>query len=315
MNLTRRALLKSSGVFAGASVINQEANLTYKTAKNTISLCLNLSTIMGQNLGFIKELQIAQQAGFSSVEIWVPTLEKYLQSGGSISEAKKIISDLGLRIENTIGFAPWIVDDQSVRGKGLEQLKKEMAWVRELGCLRTAAPPMGATQQADLNLKAAADRYAKILELGKQMEVVPQLEMWGHSKCLNRVADLLFVAAEAGHPDAKLLLDVFHIYKGESSLDSLHLVGENSIEIFHVNDYSAQLKPASIKDADRIYVGDGDAPIVKIIHSLNSGKKPLVISLELFNKELYAKDALLVAKEGYAKMKKLKNQLEAGSSY
>jgi folate-dependent phosphoribosylglycinamide formyltransferase PurN len=75
MNLTRRALLKSSGVFAGASVINQEANLTYKIAKNTISLCLNLSTIMGQNLGFIKELQIAQDETVDSLESRIKELE------------------------------------------------------------------------------------------------------------------------------------------------------------------------------------------------------------------------------------------------
>ncbi len=312
MKLTRREMLQSSGLFAGGSALPTIKQAVTKAEKKEITLCLNLSTIMGQNLGFIKELQIAAQAGFTSVEIWVPTLEKYLQSGGSIREAKKIIADLGLKIENTIGFAPWIVDDNAVRGKGLEQLKKEMSWVRELGCLRTAAPPMGATQQADLNLKAAAERYHIILDLGKQMEVVPQLEMWGHSKCLNRVADVLFVAAEAGHPDAKLLLDVFHIYKGETSLDSLHLVGENSIDIFHVNDYHVNLKPEIIKDADRIYVGDGDAPIEKIIHSLNAGNKPLVISLELFNKELYAKDALVVAKEGYAKMKALKKKLIDG---
>jgi len=309
MKLTRREMLQSSGLIAGATAIPQMNQPVAKAPKKDIVLCLNLSTIMGQNLGFIKELQIASQAGFSSVEIWVPTLEKYLQSGGSIGEAKKIISDLGLKIENTIGFAPWIVDDNAVRGKGLEQLKKEMAWVRELGCLRTAAPPMGATQQADLNLKAAAERYHIILDLGKQMEVVPQLEMWGHSKCLNRVADVLFVAAEAGHPDAKLLLDVFHIYKGETNLDSLQLVAENAIDIFHVNDYHTHLKPETIKDADRIYVGDGDAPIEKIINSLNKGNKPLIISLELFNKELYAKDALVVAKDGFAKMKNLKKNL------
>lgn len=302
-------MLKSSGLLAGAVSFPEKISHNKDFRKKEITLCLNLSTIMGQNLGFIKELQIAAQAGFKSVEIWVPTLEKYLTSGGSILEAKKIISDLGLMIENTIGFAPWIVDDNAVRGKGLEQLKKEMAWVRELGCVRTAAPPMGATQQADLNLKAAAERYSIILELGKKMEVVPQLEMWGHSKCLNRVSDVLFVAAEAGHADAKLLLDVFHIYKGETSLDSLHLVGENSIDIFHVNDYHTNLKPEIIKDADRIYVGDGDAPIEKIIHSLNAGNKPLIISLELFNKELYAKDALQVAKDGFAKMNKLKKQL------
>jgi sugar phosphate isomerase/epimerase len=309
MNISRRDLLKASAPLAGLSLSSHTKETNVAKNKKNLTICLNLSTIMGQNLGFIKELEIAAKAGFRSVEIWIPTLEKYLTNGGSIAEAKKVVKDLGLTIENTIGFAPWIVDENDTRNKGLEQMKKEMGWVRELGCLRMAAPPMGATQKADLNLKAAGERYGKILELGKQMDVTPQLEMWGHSKCLNRVADVLFVAAEAGKEDAKLLLDVYHLYRGESSIDSLHLVGENSLDIFHVNDYTTNIKPADIKDADRIYVGDGEAPIEKIIKRLTPNNRALVISLELFNKSYYAQDAQFVANTGYQKMKQLVDRI------
>ena len=168
---------------------------------------------------------------------------------------------------------------------------------------------MGAQNNPNINLKAAGERYGKILEVGKQMEVIPQLEMWGHSKCLNRVADTLFIAAEAGKEEAKLLLDVYHIYRGESSLESLHVVGENSLDIFHVNDYTTNIKPADIKDADRIYVGDGEAPIADIIHTLTPNNRPLIISLELFNKSYYAQDAQLVANTGFQKMKQLVDRI------
>jgi len=309
MKISRRNLLKASAPLAGLSLAPlAKENAVAKNKKN-LTICLNLSTIMGQNLGFVKELEVASKAGFRSVEIWVPTLEKYLNNGGSIAEAKKVIGDLGLTIQNTIGFAPWIVDEADVRAKGLEQLKKEMGWVRELGCKRIAAPPMGAQNNPNINLKAAGERYGKILEVGKQMEVIPQLEMWGHSKCLNRVADALFIAAEAGKEDAKLLLDVYHIYRGESSLESLHVVGENSLDIFHVNDYTTNIKPADIKDADRIYVGDGEAPIADIIHKLTPNNRPLVISLELFNKTYYAQEAQLVANTGFQKMKQLVDRI------
>lgn len=309
--MSRRDLLKASGTTAGMALVPQLSTAQNTPSKNTFRLSLNLSTIMGQNLGFSKELEVASQAGFRSVEIWMPTLEKYLASGGTISDAKKRISDLGLSIENCIGFAQWIVDDNTTRNKGLEQLKREMGILAELGCKRTAAPPMGATNEAGLNLKAAAERYRTILELGEQMNVIPQLEMWGHSKNLHRVADVLFVAAESGHAKARLLLDVFHIYKGGSSHESLHLVGENSIEIFHINDYVTSLKPEQIKDADRIYAGDGEAPIDKIVHALKPSAQPVVLSLELFNKQLYAQDPLVVAKTGLEKMKAVVKRVNA----
>lgn len=297
-DFSRRNLLKAAALvpFSTSAATSFSAARTKKP-----DLSLNMSTIMGQKLGFIRELEVCAQAGFRSCEIWMPTLEAYLKSGGSISEARKRLSDLGLRIQNAIGFAQWIVDDNTVRAAGVEQLKREMDLLAQLGCTRTAAPPMGATKEAGLDLRRAAERYRVILELGVSMGVTPQLEMWGHSKNLNRVADVLFVASESGHPSARLLLDVFHIYKGGSSVDCLHTVGHDAVEVFHVNDYITSLAPDQITDADRIYVGDGEAPIKKILDLL----KPEVISLELFNKELYKQDALLVARNGYQKMKAL----------
>ncbi|MEY4525677.1 MAG: 2-keto-myo-inositol isomerase, partial [Bacteroidota bacterium] len=190
--ISRRELLFSTGTAAGAALLPFSSSAAPKSPKFEFSL--NMSTIMGQKLGFIKELEIASAAGYKHCEIWVPTLEAYLKSGGTLLEAKKRINDLGINIQNAIGFAQWIVDDEATRKQGVEQMKREMGMLAELGCFRTAAPPMGATTEAGLNLRAAAERYRTILELGEQMNVIPQLEMWGHSKNLHRVADVLFVA-------------------------------------------------------------------------------------------------------------------------
>jgi sugar phosphate isomerase/epimerase len=303
--ISRRELLFASGTAAGAALLPFSSSATPTAKAQKFEFSLNMSTIMGQKLGFIKELEVASAAGYQHCEIWVPTLEAYLESGGKLSEVKKRIDDLGIKIQNAIGFAQWIVDDEATRKQGLEQMKREMGMLAELGCFRTAAPPMGATKEAGLDLRRAAERYRTILDIGVSTGVTPQLEMWGHSKNLNRVADVLFVAAEAGQPNAKLLLDVFHLYKGESSIDCLHLVGENSIEIFHVNDYVTSIKPTSITDGDRIYAGDGEAPIKEIIKRLKPSEKPVILSLELFNKELWAQDPLKVAKTGLEKLKKV----------
>ena len=299
-NLSRRSLLKASGLAVGISQFPAALKAS-PAAKYKPELSLNMSTIMGQKLGYIKEIEVAAAAGFRSCEIWMPTLEAYLKSGGTLKEARQRADDLGMKIQNAIGFAQWIVDDENIRKQGLEQMKREMDMLAQLGCPRTAAPPMGATQQAGLDLRKAAERYRTVLELGAQMGIRPILEMWGHSKNLSKVSEVLFVAAEAGHPDARLLLDVFHIYKGGSSVDTLHVVGPDTVEVFHVNDYVTSIAPGQITDADRIYAGDGDAPIAKILNTL----KPEVISLELFNKELYKQEPLTVAKNGLEKMKRI----------
>jgi 2-keto-myo-inositol isomerase len=264
---------------------------------------LNMSTIRGQKLGFIKELQVAAKAGFTSVEIWIDTFQTYLKNGGSVTEAKKVIDGLGITIENAIGFAKWIVDDEATRKAALNQLQQEMDQLAKIGCYRIAAPPSGATGLPLISLDVITARYLTILQMGEQSGVMPMVEMWGSSQNLKKISDVLYVVTESGHKDARILLDAFHIYKGGSAIDSLPFVGKLAIEVFHINDYPAGIPPAKVSEPDRVYPGDGIAPLKETLPFLKNPEKPVVLSLEVFNQSYYAQDALLVAKTGLAKMK------------
>ena len=310
---SRRKLLKQLGgtagmlalsnvAFASSDKVKESAPNTIKKAAGDFIPCLNMATIMGQNLGFIGELEAASKGGFRAVEIWIPTLQKYLDGGGTLKDAAKALKDLGLSVENTIGFAQWIVDDETTRNKGLEQLKREMDMLAQLGCKRIAAPPAGATSEPGLDLYKAAERYRTILELGDQSGVVPQLEIWGHSKNLHKLSQALFVAAESGHPSACINLDIFHLYKGGSSYETLAIANPLSVQVLHVNDHTNMARDV-IKDGDRIYPGDGIAPTSRILQAFQSPERPLILSLEVFNKEYWAKDAVEVCKTGLAKVK------------
>lgn len=307
---SRRNALKVLGASAGMSLLSGAVGAAPKPApRQNFIYCLNMSTIKGHKLGFVKELEVASRAGFRSVEIWVDSLQAYLDGGGTLPDARKRLDDLGLKVENAIGFAQWIVDDDAARKKGVEQLKREMELLAQLGCHRTAAPPIGATQDPGLDLKRAAERYRTILELGERTGVVPQLEMWGFSQNLSRLSEVLYVAAESGHPAARLLLDVYHLFRGGTSLDSLPLVGKAGIEVFHVNDYPANITSEAITDAERVYTGEGVAPLSRILKTIHNPERPVVLSLEVFNQDYYTQDPLQVAQTGLAKMKAVTRNL------
>lgn len=286
----------------GAGLLPTE---TFAAKKDPFIYSLNMSTLRGHKLGFRKELEVASKAGYGSVEIWINTLQDFLKTGGTLKDAKSIITDLGLKVEDAIGFAPWIVDDNATRSKGLEQLKMEMGQLAEIGCPRVAAPPMGATTGDALDLKKVAERYRAILELGETTSVKPHLELWGFSKNLSRVGEILYVAVEADHPSSRVLMDVYHLHKGGSGMESVKDVGKPLIEIFHINDYPATPPRETITDADRVYAGDGVAPLKELLISLKNPEKPVILSFEVFNQGYYAQDPLLVAKTGLAKMKKV----------
>lgn len=200
---------------------------------------LNTATIRGQKLTLDAQVEIAAKAGYNGIEPWMDDIEKYKNSGGSLADMKKRIADLGLSVDGAIGFANWIVDDDSARQKGLEHAKRDMDLVAQLGGTHIAAPPAGATDKTDLDLRKAAERYRKLLEVGDSIGVTPQVEVWGFSKSLSRLSECAFVAIESGHPKACLLTDVYHLHKGGTDFRSFGLVSGEAMHCMHMNDFPA----------------------------------------------------------------------------
>ncbi|MEM7655476.1 MAG: sugar phosphate isomerase/epimerase family protein [Bacteroidota bacterium] len=295
------------GLLASQPGVNPENSLSISQKplvnQGNFTYCLNTSTIMGQKLGLVQEIEIAAQAGYDGIEIWVRSLMQYQKEGGKLPDLKKRIEDLGIRVEDAIGFAPWIVENNDERSAGLEQAKQEMEVLAQIGCTRIAAPPAGATTGEKLDLYRVAERFRALVELGAQTGVMPQLEVWGFSYNLSRLSEVLFVAAECGHPSTRILPDVYHLYKGGSDPDGLKLLSRQTVEIFHLNDYPDKPGRAEIGDADRVYPGDGVAPIGEILRDLNDPAHPTILSLELFNRSYWEQDAMEVAKTGLQKMK------------
>jgi sugar phosphate isomerase/epimerase len=196
----------------------------------------------------------------------------------------------------------------------MDQMKRDMGLVVQIGGKRVAAPPGAAAGVAGMDLRKIAERYHKVLEMGREMGVVPQLEIWGSAKTLGRVSEAAFVAIESGHPDACLLLDVFHIYKSGLDFTGLRLLSGLALHVFHINDYPADPPRERATDADRIYPGDGIAPLTAIVRDLKAAGFHGALSLELFNREYWKQDALTVAKTGLAKMQAVVTKSLATSS-
>src|SRR5437879_1775839 len=170
----------------------------------------------------------------------------------------------------------------------------------QIGGKRLAAPPAGATD-VSLDLLKVAERYLALLELGAGFGVAPQVEIWGFSRTLRRLGEAALVAIESGHPLACLLPDVYHLYRGGSDFSGLKLLSGAAIHVIHVNDYPASPPREKITDADRVYPGDGVAPLAALFRDLAGIGFRGALSLELFNRDYWKQDALTVARTGLAK--------------
>ena len=301
--ISRRESLKAIAIGGAAAILPTTMADAAPKKKGQFSFCLNTSTIQGQKPGLKGYLDIAAKAGYDGVELWIRDIQEYLDAGNSISGLKKYIQDSKLKFENAIGFAPWMVDDEEKRKAGMQQMEKEMEILAALGCTRVAAPAAGVT--APLDLLEAGKRYKALLDLGRKTGVMPQLEFWGAFPYFNHLGQVLMVAAAANDPDVRILADVYHLYRGGSGYEGLKMLNGQMVEIFHMNDFVDSIPREKQEDKDRVYPGDGAAPMKQILSTLSQMGGPKVLSLELFNQNYWKEDALAVAKKGLEKMRAL----------
>jgi sugar phosphate isomerase/epimerase len=296
MEMTRRQWLSVLPITVGAAMAID------RPAHEPFGYCLNTSTIRGQNLDIVEIVEIAAKAGYQAIEPWINELDSYVKKGGDLKGLGQRIHDHGLAVPSAIGFAEWVVDDKTRRAKGLEQAKRDMEMVLRIGGTHLAAPPAGVTGNGAIPLPTIAERYRALLDVGDQVGIVPELEFWGFSPVLSRLGQAAMVAMESGHAKACILADVYHLYKGGSELNGLRLLRGSCMPVLHCNDYPA-LPRTSIADAQRVYPGDGVAPLKAILRDLHEIGFRDFLSLELFNRDYWKQDALSVARTGLAKMK------------
>ena len=274
-----------------------------QTIMKSFRYCLNTSTIRQQKLSLPEEIDLASQVGYQAIEPWIRELDTYQQSGGKLSDLKKRLDDKNVTVEGAIDFFQWASDDASIRQKGLEDAKSTMDRLAQLGAKRVAAPPAGIHKAKPVSLEALADRYRALLEVGEKTGVQPQLEIWGPSTNLSRLSEAMYVASGADHPQACLLMDVYHLHRGGSGFEGLGLLNGRVLPVMHVNDYPGTPAAAQLNDGDRVYPGDGVAPFNRIIEILIDIEFDGFLSLELFNRDYWKQDAQTVAKTGLEKTK------------
>jgi len=299
MELSRReilagaaAALAAAGVPAVASARQAPRPAAARTrpANEPFGYCLNTSTIRGNNLDFPAVVTAASKAGFQALEPWITEIDRYTSSGGTLKDLGKRIADAGLTVENAIAFNAFLDDDETRRAASMEKLKVDMDKVAQIGGKRIAVPP-GNNRAAAVSLDNAARYYREALEMGEKLGVQPLLELWGTHPVLGPLSHGIYVTVAAGRADASLLLDVFHLYKSGTPFTALKQINGASLHVMHLNDYPQATDSSTLNDGNRIYPGDGVAPLQQIFRDLRDSGFRGYFSLELFNKEYWTKSA------------------------
>jgi 2-keto-myo-inositol isomerase len=259
--------------------------------------CLNASTI--RTTPVLRQIEVTRQAGYEAIELWHDHIDEHLRAGGTLTEIRKALDDNGVAAPTTIYLAGWFQPAGEEHVKALDEIRRRLEQSAAVGArFAIAGPPPGKADRA-----LGARHYAELLELGKSFGVKPAFEYLGFVDDINTIDDAIDIIQRSGHPDATVVVDPFHCWRGGGPVSSLSKLNGRQIAISHFNDSPAEPAASVQEDSDRVMPGDGVVDLKFYCDQLASIGYNGYLSLELFREDLWAKDPLEVAKLGIEKMR------------
>ena len=260
---------------------------------------LNASTI--RTTPIMEQVRAAAIAGFSGIELWFDAVDTHVERGGCLADIQRALADNGLAVPTMIYLGGWFDAPEQSYPIVLDECKRRMGVAAELGAPYViAGPPPG---QADFEL--GARRYRDLLEIGEAMGVRPAMEFLGFVEKLKTIEDALEVMIKSGRSDATIVLDPAHIHRGGGGVDSIEKLMPGQIAISHFDDCPANVPREVQVDQDRVMPGDGVFDLQRYLALLRKIGYRGYLSLELFREDMWARDAVEVARAGLEKMRQV----------
>lgn len=304
--MERRDFIKtiplSGGVLAGGSLLARKTDASiprrYQNGKSPWPICLDFATIRPAK-GLKEKIDIAIKAGYDAVEPWDSELEEYEKGGGDLKEMAKYLRDHDLFVPSMIGLWGALPESEEAFQKSLPATRNRMRMASEIGCEFVQTIPNKVGEHYDPHF--VADCYRRIIEIGIEDYNVKPALVFVEMFPVKTMGQALSIAADADHPEARIIPDVFHMYISGGGFEGLKMLSGRSMAIFQFNDAPKGMTREDMQDKDRVYPGDGILPLPAILKDLKKTGFDGCVSVELYNPEYYKRDLLEVAKTGMAK--------------
>lgn len=259
--------------------------------------CLNSSTIMPTPL--LEKIRIADEAGYAGIELWHSDVDAFLEGGGALSDVCKALDDHGLAAPTTIFLKGWWDTVDEVYTSAMDEVKRRLQQAAEIGAPHAiAGPPLGA-----VDFEIGARQYGRLLQVGREFGVKPVMEYLGFADEVNTIEAALRVMDGSGDPEATIVLDPFHCFRGGGGAEDIARLRPEQIAMSHFND-APPFPPRELQqDPDRVLPGEGVIDLKRYCDLLRQVDYDGWLSLELFNRALWARDPHEVARLGLETMR------------
>jgi 2-keto-myo-inositol isomerase len=267
------------------------------------SLIVSMHEASSDGFDFRTAMEGYARAGIRAVEPTLTKIREFIQKE-SPAVARRLLDDLGLHpVSSSNQLA--LVEPNEARARSLEDLKWKIELAQAIGCDRIVAPSTGTGDYTEDDYKRGVDNLREAGEIAQPFGVSVMLEFTRTSRFAASLPTALDLVRAANHPNVRVMLDTFHFWGGISKFEDLELLRDGELHHLHFEDVPAR-PPREIQgQPNRVFPGEGIAPLQRIVELLKRKKYAASVSLEMFSPAIQSMDPYLVGMKARATIEPL----------
>ena len=266
--------------------------------------CLNTATIKGTPLDL--QVELAREAGFRQIGLWLKDVESAMTQGKSLGEIKVQLDASGLRVAEFCFLGGWQDADETRLKEVLNQTHHICEISRDLGCeIVVTVPALG-----PVGLRGASRRFRQVCQVAAEYGVRIALEFPGIASEVKNLRSARDLVSAAACPNGGLVIDTFHFFLGGSKVADFERMAPGEVFLVHVSDaMNLPLEKLRIPHDNRTFPGDGIIDFAPVFEQLDRLRYDGAISLEIWNRELHQSNPAEVVKKGFESLRRIEGLL------
>lgn len=272
-----------------------------------MKLAINQATMMKTPMEVF--LRSIAKAGFTGVELRRDETFEYLKSH-SVDELKRLLEETGLKVVSWNAIELFSLCTESAFLDMYEYTERLMQIGNQIGCELIIAVPSFKKDSvfplAEID-KITVERLRILRQLGEKYNFTVGFEPLGFPDCsvrnITHAIKILKETEEDGLSSSPLVIDTFHYFLGEHTIEELGKIEGDRLGLIHLND-SIDKSLSQLQDKDRIWPGNGIFDLTGFHNELKKQKYDGYISLELFNEDYWKLDPYECAQKAFEYSKK-----------
>jgi len=261
-------------------------------------ISLNCLTIRKAKLE--EQIKATSSAGYAGIGLRYDDIHDFLNEGHNLEDVASLIRKYNLSVVE-MSFGPgWQYTNKEIKKQTLNKAEQTFRYCKALDCSCVVA--CASAESGDI--ERATKDYQELCKMGEEHGVKLALEFLGFAKQIKNLKTAWEIVQKADASNGGILLDVFHFYRGGSSISDLKSIPIEKILLIHLSD-APKISLNKLKDADRVFPGEGVIPFNDILQVINKKGYQGYFSLELLNPTYWEDDPYKIAQKGIDSVKKL----------